>query len=1500
MRSFKSQRQPTKHGRGRRLAVVATTCAGLLAACTQLPTGQPTADHDPAQPGSQPSAQPGSQPGAKQQALQAPASQPGGLRSLPANQSLVARPHEILVKFRQIEHAVALKQRAASTFYGSLDVPGSPALSREFARFGVQRARRMFEGAAEPHLQRTFHLQATGDADALIRALNALPEVEYAEPNLEVHAVLTPNDPYFASSGAWGQAFRDAWGLQNINAPSAWDVTQGSRVIVAVVDTGVDYTHPDLAANIWQNPGETGTDAQGRDKRTNGVDDDGNGQIDDYRGYDFVTSSTSSGDNDPNDDFGHGTHVAGTIAAVGNNATGVIGVAPQAQIMPVKGLDANGNGNTADLANCIYYAARNGARVINASWGGYSNVPMQTYLDAIGYAHDTKGVVFVAAAGNNGTDVGTESNGFFPANTRDAIAVSAFTHDDLRAGFSNFGAKIDLAAPGGGDSDPTGTVTEPQRSILSLLASGASAEMTENGQLIIGSRYLRQAGTSMAAPHVAGAAALLLAKFPTWSPEQVRQALRKGSIDTGAAGFDTDSGYGRLDVFRPLSQATPLAVQLTSPSTTLTGLTQVNVLGTVSGPSLANWQLSWGVGATPSAWTTIQTSTASITNATLASWNLAGVPEGTISLRLNGATTDGRSYDDRMAVNVDNLIITAPDPTRISSFRTGPITISGTVAPANFSSYHVDIFSQNLGGYLTNPPVTLTNGGSQVVRNGTLATWDPSGVSAGHYDLYVRASLTNGNVVEKRTSVIVDPTLHPGWPVPFSILSQGIASVSLLEHMTAADINADGAADLVFAYGTQVTVLKGDGTALPGWPRAINGSNAAANIQHGPAVGDIDGDGKPEVVAANCEPVANNCMGEIFAWRGDGSTVAGFPVPFVGNGHVALGDIDGDGVLDIVASNWAGVTVFKGNGSILPGFPVNLEEVDPPAIGDLDGDGKNEIVVAGVRNGSNLWVVNSNGSVRAGFPVHLSSDPGPEMHSLPALVDLLGDGKLEIAIGATDGVLHVFRDNATEMPNFPQATQAAWLNSPTIGDLDGDGHPEIVVGNRWVLDAGSNYVDYSNAFRSNGTELPGWPISRAYNSQNSASFFGAGTAALADVDGDGHPEAVLSTDTLGSAPAALHAYRFDGTEAAGWPKPTPYIGMDPTNTAVVADIDGDGLLEAAYIDGQGEIRLYDLPTTKTAATPWPMFQHDPAHSGSSLGGQVPSIALSRTGWVASASSSNGAPANAVDGNLTTRWSTGKPQANGEWFQLDMKQTQSFSKLTLDASTSSSDYPRGYQVFVSNDGTTWGNAIATGAGTAALVTITFPQQTARYLRIVETGSASSWWSIHELTVYGRPSTVLNPSADAYVRDGSSAATNFGTTSPLTVKNSTSGYNRYSYLKFSLPALGTITSAKLRLYGGHTVSGTASDSAYAVANTTWTETGITWNNKPALGAKQGGSVTTSVTSQYYEWDVTAWVKAQKAAGASLLSIALTMDALVTDPDNFNSREAASGKPELLIIQ
>ncbi|HYV85926.1 MAG TPA: S8 family serine peptidase [Patescibacteria group bacterium] len=363
------------------------------------------------------------------------------------------------------------------------------------------------------------------------------PDVEYAEPNFIVRAVADVNDPYYASSGSWGQIYADLWGIKKIQADAAWTQATGQGVIVAVSDTGLDFTHPDIQNRVRVNPGEDlnhngVVDASDFD----GIDNDQNGYVDDIRGWDFA-----NGDNDPTDDHFHGTHVSGTIAAQGNNGIGVIGVAHNARILPVKFLDASGSGTSASGAASIVYAAQSGADVINMSWGGPAS---QMVADALTQAH-LLGAVLVAAAGNSNGDVGT----FSPASHPDVIAVASTDQNDAKSGFSNWGQKISVAAPGGGSTDPN----DPQQTYVNILSLRAAGLGPAN--FVVGSNYLRLEGTSMASPHVAGTVALILSRQPAMGTDLAKVILEATATDIGAPGFDIYAGNGRINALAAVQSA---------------------------------------------------------------------------------------------------------------------------------------------------------------------------------------------------------------------------------------------------------------------------------------------------------------------------------------------------------------------------------------------------------------------------------------------------------------------------------------------------------------------------------------------------------------------------------------------------------------------------------------------------------------------------------------------------------------------------------------------------------------------------------------------------------------------------------------------------------------------------------------------------------------------------------------------------------------------------------
>lgn len=332
-------------------------------------------------------------------------------------------------------------------------------------------------------------------ADDVAKRLARRSRVRFVEPNFVVSATRSPND-----GGIGGQ-----WGLRNVQASAAWNVTTGGPVTVGVLDTGVAYDHPDLSSNVWANEVE----------HPDGVDEDGDGFADDVHGADFLGR-----DADPSDDDGHGTHVAGIIGAQGNNSIGVAGVNWDVSIMALKFLDSSGDGNTADAAAAIDYAVDHGARVINASWSGprFSNA----LYSAIQRAGD-RGALVVAAAGNDGTDVDRQPQ--YPAafDLPNMISVAASDRQDRLLEFSSYGkSSIDLVAPG---EDIASTVP------FAFDPSG----------------YARLSGTSMAAPFVSGAAALYLSRWPGASAAQVRDAILQSVKRFPGLAGKTATG-GRLDV----------------------------------------------------------------------------------------------------------------------------------------------------------------------------------------------------------------------------------------------------------------------------------------------------------------------------------------------------------------------------------------------------------------------------------------------------------------------------------------------------------------------------------------------------------------------------------------------------------------------------------------------------------------------------------------------------------------------------------------------------------------------------------------------------------------------------------------------------------------------------------------------------------------------------------------------------------------------------------------
>jgi len=355
---------------------------------------------------------------------------------------------------------------------------------------GILDAQPLFQSQGQVY---RLTLAPGSDVLAIADQLQEDPHVAWAEPDYLAYPTATnPNDPEFPNQ----------WALTQIDAPDAWDITTGSTTIsIAIIDSGIDFTHPDLTDKIWINPGEIAG---------NSLDDDNNGYIDDVNGWDFVYS-----DNLPADDNGHGTQVAGIVGASTDNATGVAGVCWNCRLMPVKVMQASGVANYSAIAQGVLYAARKGARVINISLGGYSY--SNALLDAVEMATNTYGAVVIAGAGNDNI-----STPFYPAAYESAIAVTGTDQNDLKASFSDYGTWVDFSAP--------------------------AVDITTT---FMGGDYGSVQGTSYAAAFVSGQVGLIWSHHPDWNPSAVRAQIYYTSEDINLLNPDYAGllGQGRINAY---------------------------------------------------------------------------------------------------------------------------------------------------------------------------------------------------------------------------------------------------------------------------------------------------------------------------------------------------------------------------------------------------------------------------------------------------------------------------------------------------------------------------------------------------------------------------------------------------------------------------------------------------------------------------------------------------------------------------------------------------------------------------------------------------------------------------------------------------------------------------------------------------------------------------------------------------------------------------------------
>ncbi len=443
--------------------------------------------------------------------------------------ALPYKPNELIVRFTDTEQVQSIKavtgpwsRRVRRSLISDSIVPGATVV-KEYDKIA-------------PGLVSVQLPEGTSILDAFIQ-FNLSDNVSYAEPNYKYKLFLAPNDPSYSRQWALDNIGQTG-GIEDadIDAPEAWDLSTGNpEIIVAITDTGIDYRHPDLAKNMWTNPGET---------PNNGIDDDGNGYVDDVYGYDFagaVNTDPSDTASDPDDFFYHGTLAAGLIGAVGNNNVGISGVNWNVKMMALKVFADDYLTDAvvfaSDATAAIEYAVDNGAKIINASWGG--DYFSQTLYETIEEA-GKKDVLFIAAAGNDfGRNLDEEP--VYPAafDLDNIISVMSTDHNDVASDFSNIGpTTVDVAAPG-----------------TNVLSTTPTTQKFPMLVFQVATNYDTQDGTSMSAPIVAGQCALIWSHYPSLPSPLVKGVVLK-TVDPVLNSSYCLSG-GRINLYNSLTIVPP-------------------------------------------------------------------------------------------------------------------------------------------------------------------------------------------------------------------------------------------------------------------------------------------------------------------------------------------------------------------------------------------------------------------------------------------------------------------------------------------------------------------------------------------------------------------------------------------------------------------------------------------------------------------------------------------------------------------------------------------------------------------------------------------------------------------------------------------------------------------------------------------------------------------------------------------------------------------------------
>jgi subtilisin family serine protease len=1018
-------------------------------------------------------------------------------------------------------------------------------------------------------MKNTYIIQIPVNANIseLIAEYEKIPEVEYVHPDYQMQLYETPNDPLYNHQWALnntGQGYyhvdRGAGQLiiqqgsvdADIDAQEVYDNPPDNTrtVIVAIIDTGVDMDHPDLAGRIWTNP---------REIAGNNFDDDHNGYIDDVYGWDFTNDTLifpPAGDNDPTDTYGHGTHCAGIIAAVTNNNEGIAGICHDCEIMPVKFYPVM---LSSFAAKSIIYATDNGADVISMSFG--YPWPVQILQDAIDYAR-SKGVILCAASGND-----EDEHLNYPAACNGVITVGATNSDDEVTHFSTYGNHLNVSAPG--------------LSILSLRADDTDMyEGTHGYQThIIEEIFYLASGTSMACPHVAGAAALLCAISPGLNPDKAQEILQISADDIidpyndgqYLPGWDKYSGHGRLNLLNAISIAPSVRARIESPYPNEIISGQVFIFGAADGNDFESYVLEFGTESSPNVWNQIDSSASPITDGLLGVWDIGNLSgRHTIRMRVGDFNI---SIVDVFIVNSQLAVIDKPLNNDTVATWTA---IHGSASCPDFDQYVVEY-------NLESDPSSWTEIWRSTIPivDDELAIWSTSELEDDVYNLRLLVWANSVLVLADTISVQVLSLFNneDGWKVSFS---EDITNVP-----NYGDFNNDGINEIVVGTDNGLRFFSPDGTPIKTVFSEMQGIDFRIPI----AVGNLDGDGIDDYAGLG----VTGSAGVLYAVRSrDSSFIQILPsapdnlrigeidetlYPFI-----YLKDINGDGLDEIHCNYSRKLTMtpdlyysYTSDGVFLMQFPEhdfgnqNFVKYLPV---DLDGNGVDEYYLSGFK----LTQADYQGNITGSFSLEISAGINFATRSLSA-VDMDSDGKLELVIfGYQDKPsgtywTFVFDENLTLKPGWPQDSKISSFlvpPGPVFADIDNDGDMEYFISFfelaqgqvfAWNTDGSSFGGETSSAIFA-GTPQPGMMAS----------------SVMADLNGDNYPDIIANVKQ-----DIYQSYKIDrlvgwdhhGELLEGWP--IIYVSAaqrrlnSGNHTPVIGDIDKDGYTDILMTTSTNEL-----------------------------------------------------------------------------------------------------------------------------------------------------------------------------------------------------------------------------------------------------------------------------------------------------------------------------------------